>query len=58
MLAVFHSVSTTDVGMSLLVFAPQTSGVNPAGDAGDTSLAKIGLRGTVMHYVPPPKFGF
>ena len=30
------------------------SGVNPAGDAGDTSPSKIGLRGTVMHYVPPP----
>ena len=34
-----------------------SSGVNPAGDAGDTSPSKIGLRGKVMHYVPP-KFGF
>jgi len=28
-------------------------GVNPAGDTGDVSPPKIGLRGTVMHYVPP-----
>ena len=28
------------------------TGVNPAGDTGDTSPAKIGLRGTVLHYVP------
>ena len=27
-------------------------GVNPVGDTGDTSPAKIGLRGTVLHYVP------
>ena len=30
-------------------------GVNPAGDTGDVSPPKIGLRGTVMHYVPPPQ---
>ena len=29
-------------------------GVNPAGDTGDVSPPpKLGLRGTVMHYVPP-----
>ena len=28
------------------------SGVNPAGDVGDTTLSKIGLWGPVIHYVP------
>ena len=29
-----------------------STGVNPAGDTGDMSPVKIGLRGTVLHYVP------
>jgi len=34
--------------------AGRSIGVNPAGDTGDVSPPpKIGLRGTVMHYVPP-----
>jgi len=28
------------------------------GHGGRVPLPKIGLRGTVMHYVPPPKFSF
>jgi len=43
----------------LVLLAPKREGigVNPAGDTGDVSPPKIGLRGTVMHYVPP-KFSF
>jgi len=32
---------------------PSGIGVNPAGDAWDTSPSNFGLRGTIMDYVPP-----
>ena len=48
-----HVPVSIQITYDVVFWAVLPIGVNPAGDTGDVSPPKIGLRGTVMHYVPP-----